>query len=295
MAQSIEAKVRRVSALAIRPMTRADLDIALDWAAAEGWNPGLHDRDPFFAADPDGFLIGFFGDAPAAVISVVAYGDTYGFLGLYIVAPPFRGEGHGIAIWRAGMDRLGGRTVALDAVVAEQANYARSGFVPMHRTIRYAGVASTHEIADPRVVELRQDRPPGLAGAVIAYDRTIFPAPRAPFLRAWLTPPGRRTVALVADNAIRGYGSVRACREGYKVGPLFADTEESAERIFAALTGRLFGSRVSIDVPEPNAAGITLAARHRLVPVFETARMVRGPALVEPLGRIYGVTSLELG
>ncbi len=276
-------------------MTRADLEIALDWAAAEGWNPGLHDGDPFFAADPGGFLIGFVGDAPAAVVSVVAYGDAYGFLGLYIVAPPFRGEGHGIAIWRAGMDRLGGRTVALEGVVAEQASYARSGFVPLHRTIRYAGVASAHEIADPRIVEIRQDRPPGLAGVLIAYDRGIFPASRAHFLRAWLTPPGRRTVAFVADNALRGYGSVRACRDGYKVGPLFADSEEAAERIYCALTGRLFGASVSIDVPEPNASGRALAERHGLGPVFETARMVRGTPTGEPLGRIYGVASLELG
>lgn len=276
-------------------MTRSDLDLALDWAAAEGWNPGIHDAAPFFAADPGGFLIGFVGDAPAAVISVVTYGEAYGFLGFYIVAPHFRGQGHGMAIWQAGMVRMGARTVALDGVVAEQANYARSGFVAMHRTIRHRGIAAGGEIADPHVVELRQDRPVGLAGAVIAYDRGIFPAARTSFLRAWLTPPGRRTVALVADNAIRGYGSVRPCREGYKVGPLFADAAETGERIFTALTSRIQGSPVAIDVPEPNAAGLALAARHRLVPIFETARMVRGPALAEPLDRIYGVTSLELG
>ena len=40
-----------MSALAIRPMRRADLDIAIDWAAAEGWNPGLDDAEAFLAAD----------------------------------------------------------------------------------------------------------------------------------------------------------------------------------------------------------------------------------------------------
>ena len=43
---------------AIRPMARDELSIALDWAAAEGWNPGLHDAPCFLAADPQGFLLG---------------------------------------------------------------------------------------------------------------------------------------------------------------------------------------------------------------------------------------------
>jgi phosphoglycolate phosphatase-like HAD superfamily hydrolase len=48
-------------------------------------------------------------------------------------------------------------------------------------------------------------------------------------------------------------------------------------------------------VPEPNAAAVALAERHGLQPVFETARMYRGPAPSEPLTRIYGVTTFELG
>jgi hypothetical protein len=38
--------------LQIRPMTRAELGAGLDWAAGEGWNPGVHDADGFHAADP---------------------------------------------------------------------------------------------------------------------------------------------------------------------------------------------------------------------------------------------------
>src|SRR3712207_9059113 len=44
-------------ALTCRPMRRPELDLALDWAAAEGWNPGLRDADAFWAADPEGFLL----------------------------------------------------------------------------------------------------------------------------------------------------------------------------------------------------------------------------------------------
>ncbi len=281
--------------LAIRPMRRADLDIAIDWAAAEGWNPGLDDAAPFFAADPDGYLMGFIDEQPVACISVVAYGDAYGFLGLYICRPEFRGKGHGWALWQAGMARLGTRTIGLDGVIAQQANYAKSGFVLAHRNVRYGGTAGAHEVADMRIVELVPSRPMGLAGSIVAYDRALQAGPRETFLRSWFMPPGRRTLAFVEANSICGYGCVRQCRAGYKIGPLFADTPDIAERLFAGLTGRLHGAQIYLDVPEPNAEAVALARRHGLEPVFETARMYRGPAPALPLVRIFGITTFELG
>ena len=284
-----------MSGLSIRPMTPADLARALDWAAAEGWNPGDADVEAFHAADPEGFLMGFIDREPIACISVVAYGDAYGFLGLYICHPDHRGKRHGRAMWNAGMAHLGERTIGLDGVVAQQANYAKSGFALAHRNIRFGGTASAHEIADPRLVELRNGHPVGMAGSIVAYDRALQAGPREAFLRAWLKPPGRRTLAFVEADSICGYGCVRQCREGYKVGPLFADTPDIAERLFGALTARLRGAPIFIDVPEPNADAMALVARHGLAPVFETARMYRGPAPALPLDRTFAITTLELG
>ena len=42
--------------LIVRKMAEADLALALEWAAAGGWNPGLHDANCFYAADPEGFF-----------------------------------------------------------------------------------------------------------------------------------------------------------------------------------------------------------------------------------------------
>jgi hypothetical protein len=232
---------------------------------------------------------------PVACISVVNYGERFAFLGLYICRPEFRGRGNGWALWQAGITHAGERTIGLDGVIAQQANYAKSGFAFAYRTVRYGGVVATMETADTRIVELRPDRPRGLAGSVVAYDRAFFPGPRETFLRAWLMPPHRRTVVWVEENAIRGYGCIRACRQSHKIGPLFAETEQIADRLFDALTSRLGDATIYLDVPEPNDAAASLAKRHGLAPVFETARMYRGPAPSLPLGRIFGVTTLELG
>jgi hypothetical protein len=86
-------------------MDRADVDLAIEWAAREGWNPGLEDAAGFHAADPEGFLISEDADGtPVATMSAVRHGDGLGFVGFYIVAPERRGEGHAIAIWRAGLE-----------------------------------------------------------------------------------------------------------------------------------------------------------------------------------------------
>jgi hypothetical protein len=275
--------------LQIRPMSQADLAVAIGWAADEGWNPGLGDAGPFRAEDPEGFLMGWLGDQPVASISVVRYGAGFGFLGFYIVVPRHRGRGHGLALWRAGMARLEGRVVGLDGVVGQQANYARSGYVLAHRNIRFGGEVAVDAPRDPRL------RAPGDLEAIIGFDRMFFPAPRDRFLRAWLTAPGHVVRALAEDGAVTGYGVLRPCRDGSKIGPLFAATEADAEVLFRALAANAPPGPVFLDPPEPNAAALRLADRYGLAASFETARMYRGPAPELPLKRIFGITSFELG
>jgi len=77
-------------------MTLDEVSIAIDWAANEGWNPGIYDAECFYSVYCNGFLVGFVDDEPVAVISVVKYGYSFGFLGFYLVKPKYRGKGYGI-------------------------------------------------------------------------------------------------------------------------------------------------------------------------------------------------------
>jgi len=274
--------------LTIRTMTPADLALALDWAEAEGWSPGNHDALCFHAADPTGFLLGEVAGEPAGCIATVAYDDAFGSLGLYIVRPEFRGRGIGLAIWNAGMAYLGQRNVGLDGVVSQQANYTKSGFRLAYRNIRYEGTGGG--TVAPGIV--------GLATVpfedVLAYDRQMFPAARPHFLRCWIQQPGGVALGARREGRLAGYGVLRACRSGFKVGPLFADDEQIAEDLFRALTAEASGS-VVLDVPEANPGAIALARRHGMREVFATARMYTREAPALPIQRIFGVTSLELG
>jgi GNAT superfamily N-acetyltransferase len=284
------------SPLLIRALRSEEMNLPIEWAAKEGWNPGRHDGAAFHAADPEGFLVAEMAGRRVGVMSAVKTGERFGFLGFYIVAPEERGKGHGMALWRAAMARLEGRTVGLDGVLAQQANYARSGFVLAHRNVRHGGVAPSRETAEAanRAEGLRPAQAVPFAELAV-YDAAHFGCERTAFLRAWLALPESRARVLLRGGAIAGYGVARRCGEGVKIGPLFADDEAGAETLFAALAGLAPGERVFLDTPEPTAAAVALARRHGLEPVFETARMYRGPAPVLPLARIYGITSFELG
>src|SRR4030095_2342252 len=110
----------------IRPMRREELAFAIDLAAREGWNPGLNDAGSFFTADPGGFLMGELAGEPIGCISAVSYAGRYGFIGLYIIRPEFRGRGFGLRMWQAAMSRLGGHHIRLDGVPAQHGQHAKA-------------------------------------------------------------------------------------------------------------------------------------------------------------------------
>lgn len=281
-----------MSAAEIAAARPEEVALLVDWAAREGWNPGLGDAGPFRASDPEGFLVARLDGEPVSGVSVVTYGETYAFLGFYICAPEHRGRGLGWAVWQAGLAHAGGRTVGLDGVVAQQENYRRSGFALVHRNIRYGGRVNLPAVADPAIRAVAA----GDLDALATWDAPRFGARRESFLAAWCDGrDGRLARLFVEDGRIRGFGAIRPCRDGHKIGPLFAEDAYVAEALFAALAGAVGETRLFLDPPEPNAAARALAARHGLEPVFETARMYRGPAPELPLAEIWGITSFELG
>ena len=280
----------------IRTMRRDEVDLAIELAAREGWNPGLHDAHCFAEADPGGFLIAEVDGRLAGCLSAVSYDGCFGFIGLYIVMPEWRGQGVGWRLWTQGMQRLAGHLVGLDGVPAQQGNYRKSGFVLAWRNVRYAGTArhaaSSADAGAAAIVPLADID----FAALCADERRVFPAPRERFLRAWIGMPDAAALACVEGPRLAGWGVIRRCREGHKIAPLVAGTKAVATLLYAALCSRVpDGDAVYLDVPLPNAEAVALAESHGMRGVFETARMYTGAAPTCELDRVFGVTSFELG
>lgn len=282
------------STFAVRTMRAGELELALEWARQEGWNPGIDDAPAFWEADPSGFLVGAIGEVPVGCISVVRYGESFAFVGLYMLHPEFRGQGYGKQLWNKGMVLAGNRTVGLDGVAAQQKYYSQHGFETAYRTVRYGGTPQIPDVGDQaaQVVPVTHGKLEGL----VSYDAGIFPGLRHSFVRAWCGEPQRRKSFMVGGGSrVRGYGTIRRCFHGYKIGPLFANKPDIARALLARLLVEAKGAPVYLDVPVDNAYAISLAEECGLSPVFETTRMYRGQAPEIPLDRVFGVTTLELG
>ncbi|MBP1928612.1 GNAT superfamily N-acetyltransferase [Methanolinea mesophila] len=275
----------------VRVMKPGEVDLALSWAEQEGWNPGIHDGECFYRIDPSGFFIAETGGKPVATAVVANYSSEFSFGGLFIVHPEYRGKGAGTCISRHAMAHAGTRNLGIDGVLAMQPKYAeRDGFIFAYRNKRFEGRGGgdvPEGLVPGREVSFRE---------IDRFDRDHFPAPRSPFLEAWLSQADSRTlVEFGKDGSVAGFGTIRTCFSGFKIGPLFAGGPEAADRLYRGLAAYAPGLPVFLDVPEPNRDGILLAARYGMELVFETARMYTRNVPDLPLREIFGVTSFEMG
>ena len=271
----------------LRRAMRQELDLALDWAAREGWNPGLNDAAAFWAADPDGFFVAEMSGHPAAFVSVVNHSADHAFLGLYLCGPDWRGRGIGMALWTHALPHAGTRSITLDGVAAQQANYARSGFVRIGATQRWQGHMAA--VRHPGVRPATPDDLPLLA----ALDAAANGYRRDGFLSLWTSATPTRHTVVLRDGT--GFATARRCRAGIKVGPVVAPDAASALHLIQSLPhGTAATDLITLDLPDTNSPLAALVAKAGFAVGFTTARMVKGdPPQASPL--LQAIATMELG
>ena len=275
----------------IEQMSRRDVDVAVEWARREGWNPGVDDAECFFHADPEGFFAAKINGEIVGTVSVVKYSGDFAFEGLLIVKPEFRGQGIGAEIQSFVNAKFANLNLGLDAVLPMKEKYARAGFKFAHENIRYAGASQNASASSCCLPIQKRD-----FDAVVSFDEKIFPASRTKFLECWLFQKDAKAFLArrKGNGDICGYGVIRKCVAGHKIGPLFADDVATAGVLFGDLVSTARGEKVFLDVPRPNNAAVRLAEKHGMHAVFATARMYTKNVPALPLDQIFGITSFEL-
>jgi hypothetical protein len=215
-------------------------------------------------------------------------------MGLFIMRADLRRQGLGRVLWHERLNRLRARLrpdapIGMDGVFEMVPFYEAGGFNYLYRDLRFEGAA--YGALDPAAIPLHQIPWPELA----AYDVQVSGLSREGFMRAWLGQEGGHGLALREDGAIAGYGFLRPCRVGFKLGPLYASDPAIARRLLLSLLSAAQGSQVQIDVPEPNLAAMRLMNQLGWHNPFGCARMVHGTAPAIPIEQVFGVTSFEFG
>lgn len=279
----------------IDTMTKKELnDIGIMAAKEEGWNPGLHDADCFYAQDPHGYFVGRLNGQAIGCCAGVIYDDNFAFFGLYRVAKAFRHQHYGMAMTQHRLKYVGDRNIGLDGVVDMCDKYANIGFRKAHLNIRYQGQIKPNTIL-PTLSSNISPITQADSIQINQYDRRYFPAPRPKFLECWLHPQEGIALVYKSEGEILGYGAIRRCFTGYKIGPLFAEHPDVAEQLFLALVAETQGDIFYLDIPEPNTAALELVSHHQMQACFKTIRMYTREEPKINLDHIFGFTTFEIG
>ena len=279
----------------LRNLRLSELHTLVEWAREEGWNPGPNDADIFWNTDPDGFVGFFIDDQMIGGGAIISYEGKFGFMGLFILRPEYRGLGLGRDLWYLRRNRLierlqKGATIGMDGVVAMQNFYAEGGFSLAYRENRYERRGAAYAISDS-VSAIKEEEIPD----VIAYDKIRFGFERSKFLIPWLENAEERKFRYSDQGIFKGYAVVRKAHVGYKIGPLYAENTDVAEALYKACLNSVIDEVVSIDVPIINQEAMAMIKSYEANYIFECGRMYFGNQPSFDVSKVYGVSSFELG
>lgn len=238
---------QEAGAVTLRPMTPGDIPFGLKLSLAAGWNQTAADWALFLEQSAGGSFIASYRGLEAGTVTTVSYQNRLHWIGMVLVAEEFRRLGIGTALLEAAIAAVQGLgAVCLDATPAGKKLYDTLGFrdvVPLSRWLRQPGEAA------PRPDSLCQPLTEAMLPAAAEYDRPIFGANRTAILRAL----ARRAVPLAyaAGHAGRlsGYCLGRYGSHSTQIGPVAADSLESARDLFLTALQPCSGQRVIVDIP----------------------------------------------
>ncbi len=281
--------------LTLKKLDKNGLKTLVNWAKNEGWNPGEHDVDVFWETDPEGYY-GFYSDNKLiAGGAVVSYNGAFGFMGLFIVHPDYRGQGVGEKLWYLRRNLLIQRlnkdaTIGMDGVVDMQGFYKKGGFNIAFKDERYECIGKEMIVSD-NITTIKTEDFEALSG----YDLKCFGYDRTAFLKHWITIPNSKCFKFSENNEFKGYAFIRKVNTGFKIGPLFADNNHVAEALYQACLNSAIGESVYIDIPVINDGAVNLVKKYNAKYTFECARMYYGNTPKNAIDKVYGITTFELG
>jgi len=292
--------------LKILPLTSEDISCVTNWARIEGFAPGVGDVSIFRHTDRQGLWVAWLNNEPIGCIAGVRYNRFYGFIGLFLVVSKYRGNGYGVKLWRHALDHLSDLPcIGLEAATERINDYAFWGFNPSSSTTRWQWDGTEKNLSTLKDIQVENKGLILLEGssipseAIQIYDAKREPSPRPHFISDWLHHPAGKVMALTDNKGhCHGFGRIRPCLlpkdEGWRIGPLLADTPELAQLLLSHLMDRHQGA-ILFDSPGANPFVKPLLERLGFNIVSETLRMYKGKQPPISMNEVYGLACLELG
>jgi GNAT superfamily N-acetyltransferase len=282
-------------------MQPADFMEINQWCIDEGWNIGLHDSEIYYKIDPIGHHIVKANESIAS-LSLIKHSSTFFTLGPFIVHKSYRGQGVGETLWNVALSRMNQEHpdahIALYSVSEQVERYKKAGFVPVLNIQRW--YINSNQLIYPSMSDKCTLITNKLIPSVSEYYQNHYVTNRELLFKNLLLKPETNGLVFMDDNVIKGFGFIRPCVRGFRIGALVADTSEIAQTLIAGLLVFAQSAPVFIDVPGSNPHGINcMNAFHAVrAPQEDTIMMIKGTgysSYLKQREQHYGLFSLEIG
>jgi ribosomal protein S18 acetylase RimI-like enzyme len=279
------------AALVERTLTPADGDRLVALSEEAGWNQTAADWRLMLR---HGHGVGLWTSAgtPVASALLLPYGTRFAWISMVLTAAPWRRRGLAQRLLDRCLETARGRGLiaVLDATDDGRRVYGSHGFAELWTFARL-------EATDPRPPPARGARVRPMTAADLAVaaalDAVAFGVERAAILAALLRRRPELALIAHADGQPRGFALGRDGSHALHLGPVVADTADTALALAAtALAGA--AGRVIIDAPDAQAGFRAALAAAGFVARRGFTRMSLGGSLGDP-AMVFAVAGPELG
>jgi GNAT superfamily N-acetyltransferase len=237
--------------ISIREMTHEDIGAGLALCRASGWNQTERDWLFFLESAVHGALVAQENGRVVGTTATLPYGP-FTWISMVLVDPAARGRGVATTLLQCALRLVGSSAAArLDATPSGEPIYRALGFVSEFRLARWYLDANPSHIARPagaRPLEAR-DRP-----AVREIDVRIFGASRSRLLARLADEAPEYARVLFAHGVVRGYLFGRHGYQREQLGPLVADSDDTAIALLRSCLAEHPDRAFFIDVPDGREA-----------------------------------------
>jgi hypothetical protein len=199
------------------------------------------------------------------------------------------------------LEKNNNATACLYSVPTQISRYANSGFKKDFHIQRWQKIfiRETSNVEET-TEDLKQLNSISIE-SIIEYDQSIFSVSRKKLLAKFIQ--NEHIVGFASTDEkgkITGFGLIRPCTQGYRIGPLYANHIENAQKLFYSLLSKANNCTVFIDAPSHNPYIECFTSFFNLdrVPEADTVAMFKGEvptALSTNNHKNYAVCSLEIG
>lgn len=299
----------------IRTMTFDEVEWTRSgWAVDEDWSSTVGGLLPYYNQDPNGFymLEKKQGEDSEKIgsISVITYnGLELGFVGFYIIKPEYREKGFGRFLLESTLEHSANerscKTFGLDCLKKDEPLYEKFGF-KTYTTDHFWKLDLTKPCEKEKqpIDQQSLEDTSTLSETLFSYDTKVFGCARPNYIKGLCMKPSTVTIVSETNNEIDGYGimseRVPAKEEpnkSYRIGPLYADTADSASKVLEALLQSVpkTPSTIFLESPETNKQAAELLTKFGFQKYLSMPKMYKGEPPKHDEDKIFSYSSVAFG